>query len=168
LNARSDASSPIATVGGEKIGLNLMSGWGHYDKLVKSLTIRLIRDHPLYVLCSVYEKVSRQIASFGRSDALAPRNLAIPITIVGVAALACGVAGGMARDRGTALHSSIALVIVLSFAALTPVLTPAYEAVGTLFSYLAALVIVICYVVTILVGRPKLRSVTKQLLIKAS
>ena len=51
----------------------------------------------------------------------------------------------MARDRGTALHSPIALAIVLSFAALTPVLTPANEAVGTLFCYLAAFVIVICY-----------------------
>jgi hypothetical protein len=144
INARNDSSSPIAVrLGDGQLTIELWRGWGEYDRLVRSLVLRIIRDHPLAVLETVPVKIKLQIFVYGypSKQSMSWQNLQTPIILTGAGALICMAAGGFAI--GAAMLGSAAgfIAIVLLFAAATPVFAPSPLAIGTLFSYLGAIAI---------------------------
>jgi hypothetical protein len=62
LNARNDFRSPIVKrLGDGQLTIDLMGGWAEYDRLVRSLAFRIIRDHPLVLFDTVPVKIRQQI-----------------------------------------------------------------------------------------------------------
>jgi hypothetical protein len=153
INARNDASSPIARrLPDGQLTIDLMAGSSEYDKLVRSLVLRIILDHPLAVLEAVPTKLGDQIVLFDNPVAHnMVRNLKVPIVLVVAAALACMAAGGFATDRATPRSVVAVVATVLLFAAATPLIHPSQLAVGTLFCYFGALAIALAYGATLLV-----------------
>jgi hypothetical protein len=146
LNARNDSRSPIARrLDDGQLTIDLARGWGEYDRLVRSLALRLIRDHPLAVIETVPIKIRKQMTWYDNptSHSMSWENLQIPIIVITAGALICMAAGGF--TVGAAMLGSAAgvMAIVLLFAAATPMIEPSPLSIGTLFSYLGAVAILI-------------------------
>jgi hypothetical protein len=164
LNARNDASSPIVRrLPNGQLTIDLMSGWGDYDKLAKSLTLRIIYQHPLAVLAVIPTKIGDQIVWFDYPGAhnMAWDNVRIPIAVIAVGALVCMAAGGFAGDRQRRSSALVLIAIVLLFAMATPMIHPSELAIGTLFAYLGAIVILAaCGVARVVCIVPKPKGVS--------
>jgi hypothetical protein len=149
LNARNDASSPIVSrAQNGQLTLDADKGWSEYEKLIRSLTLRIVRQHPWAVLGAVPARIRDQILWYDLpgTHSMAWSNVRLPVTIIAIGALLCAMAGGFAADSAT-LRSAIYLIAtVLLFAAVTPVLIrPSGLAIGTLFAYLGAIAIAAAY-----------------------
>jgi hypothetical protein len=150
LNARNDTSSPISRIEDGHITFDLIRGAGEYDRLVRSLTVRIIRDHPFLVMAGLPQKMRDQIDWYTARRALAPENFTVPTIVAVLAFLACTAAGGFYTDFKTLRSGFFLLSLVLLFAAVTPAIEPSHLAVGTLFCYLATIVILLSYVLIFL------------------
>jgi hypothetical protein len=150
LNARNDASSPIVRrLDNGQLTIDLWVGWGEYDRLVKSLTLKIILHHPLAVLEGLKVKFRDQIAMFdnrGRHS-MSWENLRLPMLVVAVGAFICMLAGGLSVSPSKLGNAAILVGIVLLFAAVTPVIEPSSLSIGTLFAYLGAFAIALSYLV---------------------
>jgi hypothetical protein len=155
LNARNDSSSPIAVrLGDGQLSIELMRGFAEYDRLVRSLALRIIRDHPLAVIETVPVKIGDQIARYDNplNHSMSWENLQVPVILIAAAALICMTAGGFTLGAAT-LGSAVGVIaIVLLFAAVTPmIIHPSPLSIGTLFSYLGVVAISISYVAMLLI-----------------
>lgn len=154
LNARNDSSSPIAVrLGDGQLSIELMRGWAEYDRLVRSLALRIIRDHPLAVLETVPVKIGDQIARYDNplNHSMSWKNLQVPVILIAAAALICMTAGGFTLGAATFGSAVGVIAIVLLFAAATPMIIHASPlAIGTLFSYLGAVAILVPYAAMLL------------------
>lgn len=164
LNVHNDASSPIVRrLPNGQLTIDLMSGWGEYDKLVKTLTLRIIYLHPLAVLAAIPNKIGDQIVWFDYPGAhsMAWDNLRVPIAVIAVGALVCVAAGGFAADGQRRSSAVVLIAIVLLFAMATPMIHPSELAIGTLFAYLGAIVILAaCGVARVVCIVPKPKGVS--------
>jgi hypothetical protein len=154
LNARNDFSSPIVhRLGDGQLTIDLMSGWAEYDRLVRSLVLRIIVDHPLILFETVPAKIRQQIAMYGMPFEYGMRlsDLQAPIIWIATGALICLVAGGFAVGAATQGSATGVIVVVLLFAAATPLVEPSALSIGTLFSYLGALAILPPYAAMLLI-----------------
>jgi hypothetical protein len=154
LNARNDSSSPIARrLGDGQLTIDLMRGWGEYDKLVRSLALRIVRDHPMAVLQGVPTKIRDQMIWYDDPDrhTMSWDNLQIPIILIVAGALICMAAGGFTIVAAMIGSAAGAIGIVLLFAAATPMIEPSALSIGTLFSYLGAVAILVPYAVMLLI-----------------
>jgi hypothetical protein len=154
LNARNDSSSPIAVrLGDGQLTIQLMRGWVEYDRLVRSLALRIIRDHPLAVLETVPAKIKLQIFLYGNpvKQSMSWRNLQVPIILIAAGGLICMAAGGFTISTATLGSAAGFIAIVLLFAAATPMFEPSPLTIGTLFSYLGAISIFVSYAATLLI-----------------
>jgi hypothetical protein len=163
LRARNDFSSPI--VGKLPNGdptIDLMSGWYEYEKLTRSLTIRIILHHPIAVLETLPTKIEDQIRWFDNPlrNSMAWANLRTPVVVVAVGAFICAVAGGFTVNLAALGSAALFGAVLLLFASMTPLLIePSPLSIGTLFSYLGVSAIVIPYVVVLSIrGLVSLRS----------
>jgi hypothetical protein len=154
LNARNDSSSPIARrLDDGQLTIDLVRGWAEYDRLVRSLALRIIRDHPLAVLETVPAKISDQIARYDNplNHSMSWENLQVPVILIVAAALICMAAGGFTLGAA-ALGGVIGVIaIVLLFAAATPMIHASPLSIGTLFSYLGAVAILVPYAAMLLI-----------------
>jgi hypothetical protein len=154
LNARNDSSSPIALrLGDGQLTIQLMRGWAEYDRLVRSLALRIIRDHPLAVLETVPAKISDQIARYDDplNHSMSWENLQVPVILIAAAALICMAAGGFTMGAAVLGSAAGVIAIVLLFATATPMIHPSPLSIGTLFSYLGVVAISISYVAMLLI-----------------
>ena len=155
LNARDDASSPIVSRGQDgQLTFDPQEGWSEYEKLTRSLALRIIRQHPGAVLRSVPVKVHDQIVWFDLpgTHSMAWTNVRLPIAVIVMGALLCMMAGGFIADRRTLRNGTCLIAAVLLFASLTPLLIrPSGLAIGTLFSYFGAVAIAAAYGVALVV-----------------
>lgn len=152
INARNDRSSPIVRRQPDgQLTFDLMRGWGEYDKLVKSLTLRILCRHPVAVIETLPFKVGAQVMQYDEWQGMAWRNLAVPVAVAGLAALLCVAAGGLSVDRRMRRGVIGLTTIVLLFAATTTLIHPSPLAVGTLFCYLGAIAILAAYGMELLV-----------------
>ena len=154
LNARNDSSSPIASrLGDGQLTIDLMRGWGEYDRLVRSLALRIIRDHPLAVLETVPAKISHQMRWYDNPvrHSMSWGNVQVPIILIAAGALICMAAGGFTIGAAMAGSAAGAIAIVLLFAAATPMIEPSALSIGTLFSYLGAVAILVAYAAMLLI-----------------
>jgi hypothetical protein len=143
INARNDTSSPIVRRQPDgQLTLDLPSGWSEYDKLAKSLTLRILYRHPLAVLADLPAKVAFQVAAFDpRIHNMRWRSFRVPAAIVTLAAVLCVAAAGSTSDRRTRRGALYILATVLLFAAVTPLIQPGSLSIGTLFCYLGAIAV---------------------------
>jgi hypothetical protein len=154
LNARNDSSSPIVLrLGDGQLTFELMRGWAEYDRLVRSLALRIIRDHPLAVIETVPVKISDQIARYDNplNHSMSWENLQVPVILIAAAALICMAAGGFTVGAAVLGSAAGAIAIVLLFATATPMIHPSPLSIGTLFSYLGMVAISISYVAMLLI-----------------
>jgi hypothetical protein len=154
LNARKDSSSPIALrLGDGQLTIELKRGWAEYDRLVRSLALRIIRDHPLAVLETVPAKIMDQISRYDNSlkQSMGWGNLQVPVILIAAAALICMAAGGFTIGAEMLGSAAGLIAIVLLFAAATPMIHPSPLSIGTLFSYLGAVAILIPYAAMLLI-----------------
>jgi hypothetical protein len=87
-------------------------------------------------------------------------NLRTPVVVVAVGAFICAVAGGFAVNLAALGSAALFGAVLLLFASVTPLLIePSPLSIGTLFSYLGVIAIVIPYVVVLSIrGLVSLRS----------
>jgi hypothetical protein len=152
LNARNDASSPIVRrLNNGQLTIDLWIGWGEYDRLVRSLTLRIILHHPLAVLEGLKVKFWDQIAMFDNRSRhiMSWENLRLPMIVVAVGAFVCMLAGGLTVSPSKVANPVILVGIVLLFAAVTPAIEPSSLSIGTLFAYLGAIAIVVSYLIAL-------------------
>jgi hypothetical protein len=165
LRDRNDASSPMVRKlpdGDLAIDHTLMPGWNEYEKLARSLAIRMILHHPIAALETLPTKIADQIRWFDNPvrNSMAWANLRTPVVVVAVGAFICAVAGGFTVNLA-ALGSAVLFgAVLLLFASMTPLLIePSPLSIGTLFSYLGVSAVVIPYVVALSIrGLVSLRS----------
>jgi hypothetical protein len=154
LNARNDSSSPIVRrLGDGQLTIEQTRGWGEYDRLVRSLALRLIRDHPMAALETVPTKIRKQMILYDNPDlhSMSWGNMRVPIILIAVGALICMAAGGFTIGAAMAGSAAGTIAIVLLFAAATPMIEPSALSIGTLFSYLGAVAILIAYAAMLLI-----------------
>ena len=159
LNARNNSSSPIARrLGDGQLTIEPMRGWAEYDRLARSLALRIIRDRPLAVIETVPAKISDQIDRYDNpgKQSMSWGNLQVPIVLVAAGVLICLAAGGFTVGAAMAGSAAGAVAIVLLFAAATPMIEPSPLSIGTLFSYLGAFAILVPYLAMLLIRGAKL------------
>lgn len=163
LKARGDASSPIVRkLGNGELTIDLMAGWSEYEKLVRSLTLRIILHHPLVLVETLPTKVADQLRSYNNpiKHSMAWANLRIPVVIIAAGALICMAAGGFTIGLAALRSAAIIVAVLLLFASVTPWIEPSPLSIGSLFSYLGVIAILVPYVLVSLARslvRPKSR-----------
>ena len=156
LKARNDTSSPVLRKRPDgDLRVDLMAGSSEYDRLARSLTLRIIRDHPMAVVETVPVKIWDQLRFYTRPfrHGMAWANLQTPVMIVAVAALICMAAGGFGIGpdiRGGAVG---VVGVILLFASVTPMIEPSPLSIGSLFCYIGVLAIVVPYALVLLIRR---------------
>jgi hypothetical protein len=154
IDARNDSSSPIARRGDDgQLTIELIRGWAEYDRLVRSLALRIVRDHPLAVLETAPVKIGEQMIRYDNpvKHSMSWGNLQVPIILIAAGALICMAAGGFTVGAAMAGSAAGVIAIVLLFAAATPMIEPSALSIGTLFSYLGAVAILVAYAATLLI-----------------
>jgi hypothetical protein len=149
LNARNDSSSPIARrLDDGQLTIEPMRGWAEYDRLVRSLALRIVRDHPLAVLETVPAKIREQKFWYDNplKHSMSWGNLRVPIILIAPGALICMAAGGFTIGAAMAGSAAGVIAIVLLFATATPMIDPSEFSIGTLFCYLGVVAILVPYV----------------------
>jgi hypothetical protein len=140
LNDRHDVSSPAAIIEGNgHITIDLARRSNRaFDQLARSLSLRIIFEHPLQVLSTLPKKASQQVSAYAQYGALRCKNLlgaAILAMLAGLIWLIGGSRGIKERD----LASVAAVVaIVLGCSLIPPLIAPSGFSVGTLLSFLIA------------------------------
>jgi hypothetical protein len=154
LNVRDDRRSPIVITDNGQLSIAPTISWKEYDRLVRSLTLRIILHHPWAMIASLSAKVRDQVVWFDLpgTHTMAWSKVRVPVALIATGALLCMAAGGFTADRGTLRGVAAIIATVLLFAAITPLLRPSGVAIGTLFSYLGAMVIAVAYGVALAVG----------------
>jgi hypothetical protein len=150
LNARNDASSPIVRrLGNGELIINLMAGWNEYERLVRSLTLRIILHHPWVLVETLPTKVKDQLRWYNNPirHSMSWANLRIPIIIVAVGALICMAAGGFTIGLAALRAAAIIVAVLLLFASVTPWIEPSALSIGSLFCYLGVIAILVPFLV---------------------
>jgi hypothetical protein len=156
LKVRNDASSSMVRRlpnGDPIIDHALMPGWNEYERLVRSLTIRIILRHPIAVLETLPIKIKDQIEWFDNPvrHNMAWANLRVLVIIVAAGALICAVAGGFTVDRATFRSAALFAAVLLLFALVTPLLEPSALSIGTLFAYIGVIAVAVSGAVVFLI-----------------
>jgi hypothetical protein len=148
LQARNDTSSPIVRkLADGGLAIDPTAGWSEYERLARSLTLRIIRDHPIAVAETVAIKAKVQLGFYHNPirHSVPWVNLLIPLAIVAMAALICMTAGGFDVGRGTLGGLVGAVGVVLLFASVTPLIEPSPLSIGSLLCCLGVIAIGIPY-----------------------
>jgi|GEM_PF-2017068 len=157
LKARDDASSPMVRRlpnGDPIVDLALPGGWNEYERLARSLTLRIIMHHPIAVLETLPTKIKDQIREFNHPavNSMAWVNLRMLVIVAAVGALICALAGGFTVNLATLGSAALRAAVLLLFALMTPLLIePSYLSIGTLFSYLGVIAVAVPSIVVLLI-----------------
>ena len=162
LDARNDFSSPIVhKFANGDISLDILAAYGEYDKLARSLALRIIARHPFAVVAGAPNKISEQIRWYNnpRTHSIAWENIRVPVILISIGAFICMVAGGLTVDRAALAGAAACGGIILLFASLTPLIEPSALSIGSLFSYLGAIAVVVAFAVALSIrGLVKLKA----------
>jgi len=102
---------------------------------------------------TVPTKIRKQMILYDNPDlhSMSWGNMRVPIILIAVGALICMAAGGFTIGAAMAGSAAGTIAIVLLFAAATPMIEPSALSIGTLFSYLGAVAILIAYAAMLLI-----------------
>jgi hypothetical protein len=141
LNDRHDASSPAAFVDNGRISIDLTRSNSAYEKLARSLSLKIMISHPILVLTSIPEKISEQIDWFTLHGSMEWDNLLISFglsVLAGILWLGSGVWDVSARNL---VDSAATAAIIFAFALVPPLIAPSNLSAGTLLCFLIASVV---------------------------
>jgi hypothetical protein len=138
LNDRNDASSPSAFVGGDRISIDLNRSNLAYDRLARSLVLRIIFAHPFDVMASIPEKYSEQMNWFSLHHAVTWNNMLSAMVLAASAGLLWLAAGGRETPSRDFRSGTAVAIIVLACSAAPPLIVPSNLSVGTLLCFLTA------------------------------
>jgi hypothetical protein len=162
LKARNDFSSPIVRkLPAGDITLDILAAYGEYDKLARSLALRMIIHRPFAVVASVPQKIANQIEWYTNPhrQPMAWGRLRVAVVLTALGALLCMAAGGFTVDRAALAGTAALAGIVLLFASLTPLIEPSALSIGSLFSYLGAIAVVVAFAAALAIrGLVKLKA----------
>jgi hypothetical protein len=137
INERNDDTSPAAYRRDGQIYIDADRSYLAYDRLARSLALRIMIAHPLLLSGSIFEKFAEQIHWFTVDGAMRRANLASALGLTAVAGLLCLSCGR--RTSNLRLPRGIgAATIVLAFALVPPLIEPTNLSVGTLLAFLIA------------------------------
>jgi hypothetical protein len=156
LNARNDASSPIVRkLGNGELTIDLMAGWSEYEKLVRSLTLRIVLHHPAVLVETLPAKVKHQLFWYNNpvTHSMAWANIRTPAIIIAVGALICMAAGGLTIGLADLRSAAIIVAVLFLFASVTPWIDPGPLSIGSLFCYLGIIAIAIPWLAVLLIRR---------------
>lgn len=133
--------------------INLMAGWNEYEKLARSLTLRIILHHPLVLVETLPTKVKNQLRWYNNPvrHTMAWAKVRKPVFIVAVGAVICMAAGGFTVGLAALRSAAIIVAVLLLFASVTPWIETSASSIGSLFSYLGVIAVVIPYAVVLLI-----------------
>jgi hypothetical protein len=154
LKARNDFSSPIVRkLPDGDVTLDILGAYGEYDKLARSLALRMIIHRPFAVIASVPQKIADQFEWYTnpRRQTMAWGKLRVAVVLTALGALLCMAAGGFTVDCAVLAGAAALAGIVLLFASLTPLIEPSALSIGSLFSYLGAVAILLAVAVALLI-----------------
>jgi len=154
LNARNDASSPIVRkLGNGELTIDLMAGWSEYEKLVRSLTLRIVIHHPLVLVETLPTKVKLQLFWYNNpvKHSMAWANMRTPAILIAIAALICMAAGGLTIGLADLRSAAIIVAVLLLFASATPWIEPSPLSIGSLFCYLGIVAVIIPWLAVLLI-----------------
>jgi hypothetical protein len=152
LKARNDFSSPIVRkLPDGDITLDILAAYGEYDKLARSLALRMIIHRPFAVIAGVPQKIANQIEWYTNPhrQPMSWGRLRVAVVLTALGALLCMVAGGFTAERAALAGAAACGGIVLLFASLTPLIEPSALSIGSLFSYLGAIAVVVAFTVAL-------------------
>jgi hypothetical protein len=144
LNVRNDKTSSIAFVVNDRIYINLERGWSEYERLARSLTMRIILAHPFAVMRGIPEKLSDQMSLFTAHHAMALDNMAGALALAALAGILWLAAGGATTPGNEMRKGAAFAVFVLIFAATPILIEPSDLSVGFLLSFMIASAMAIC------------------------
>jgi hypothetical protein len=136
------------------VDLALPGGWNEYEKLVRSLTLRIVLHHPIVVLKTLPTKIADQVLWFNHPavHSMSWANLRAAVIVVAVGAFLCALAGGFTVNLATLGSAALFAAMFLLFASMTPLLVePSVLSIGTLFSFLGMFAVVVPYAVVLLI-----------------
>ncbi len=141
LNDRNDKSSPIVVTCNDRICIDTQRGYAAYERLERSLVLRIVIEHPLAVLGGIIEKYREQAPRFARFGSMAWANISGAFIIAALGGL-LWIAAGRAGVSNAELRSSIAFaLIVMLFAAAPIAIITSTLWVGTLMVFMIAAVV---------------------------
>jgi hypothetical protein len=140
LTKRNDRSAAGSFVQNGRIYIDIAQGWNEYERLARNLSIRIALDHPGQIFIGFYYKLIDQARAFTVRGAMVPANLATASLIAAFGGLLWLSAGGLATPSRAVLDGAGATIVILAFAAIPPLIVSSVLSVGTLLSYLIALV----------------------------
>jgi hypothetical protein len=138
LNVRNDRTSSIAFVANGRIYISLERGWSEYERLARSLTLRIILAHPFVVIGGLSQKFSDQARLFTRQHAMALNNMAGALMLTALGGILWLAAGGAAAPVSEIRKGAALAVLVCSFAAVPLLIEPSALSVGSLLSFMIA------------------------------
>jgi hypothetical protein len=154
LRARNDSSPSIAYLSDGMIYIDPGRSWSNYERLARSLVLRIVRDHPAEVLRSLGLRIGAQLSAYAEKNSLSPANLFWPLLIMIAGALIW--ASAEMRDPlsvSAIRRGGAAAFVVLAFAAVTPAIRPSPLSVGALMAYTAAFAILVATIARLGVGQ---------------
>src|SRR5262249_51842975 len=95
LNQRHDRSSPISREQDGRIVIDLSDGYGDYERMARSLVVRIAIAHPGKVLAGFGVKFAAQAVDFTHGHAMATDNLAIAALITAIGGIIWLSSGGL-------------------------------------------------------------------------
>jgi hypothetical protein len=149
LKARDDVSSPVVRRlpnGDPVVDLAPPAHWNDYEKLVRSLVLRIVLEHPVAVIETVPIRIEKQILWFNHPavHSMAWVNVRTLVIVVAAGALICAVAGGFTVNLATLGSVALFTAVLLLFASMTTLLVePSPHAVGSLFAYLGVIAVAV-------------------------
>jgi hypothetical protein len=147
LNERNDMSSPIAyrTADGS-ISIDLMKGWGEYDRLVRPIVLDILREYPLAAIRGLYYKMTDQIRMFSNWDAYDVDRFLPALLLSPVLALLALLSGARPFSVHDMRLAGLAAAAFLIFSLMTPAILPSTLAAGLLGAYVLVIVLALAYV----------------------
>ena len=162
LKARNDFSSPIVRkLPGGDITLDILAAYGEYDRLARSLALRIIIHRPFAVIAGVPQKIADQIEWYTNPHhpPMTRGKMRVAVVLTALGALLCMAAGGFTVDRAALAGGAGLAGIILLFASLTPLIEPSAMSIGSLFSYLGAIAVAVAFAVALSIrGLVKLKA----------
>ncbi len=159
VNERNDLGSPVTDFDKQRnrIEINPAKSWTAYDQLAKAVVWRMCQEHPWLMFKSVFLKLGLHLYRMtvywmSPWTSYAWQSLAFPAVICALGAVLCVLAGGMARPISTLGSEFAVWAFFVLFATMTPAMKPGIFSISSIFTHVAAVLIVVVYGISISIG----------------